>query len=84
MMLCQLNELVNLVLAEEDIIDGAASVTTWVTTSRLDFKAWDHYPGGLDEGSRLVNVRRVAEYVQCWLDGDWPRAFCPLLLDNRP
>lgn len=52
-----------LLQSEEDIIDGGASETTWVTMCRL--KVWDHELGGFDWGSLILwNIRGVADYFQ--------------------
>lgn len=52
-----------LVPSEEDIIDGGASVTTWVTICTLI--VWDHELGDFDWGSRILwNIRGAADYFQ--------------------
>lgn len=63
MMFYLLIQFENLVRSEDDIIDGVASMTTWVTP--FGATAWEFGLSSLDGGSGLYwNVGGVADYFQ--------------------
>lgn len=84
MIFCPLIHFAKSVPSEEDIIDGAANVTTWVTTYMVT--AWDYELGVFDGRSRLLwNGAGVLQIISRVLNENsiGQGIVCSILRDNQ-